>query len=92
VATAIANAISGVSGSPSTTSPNTAMWTASVFVVAVTTAKERSRIAASIMAVARIWVSAPMTMKPRKPPPGCGRGSPETRSTRKRNSAANGNP
>ena len=92
VATTIAIAISGVSGSPRTTRPKTAMWTGSVFVVAVTTEKERSRMAASMSAVARICVTAPMTMKPKKPWPGRGRRSPETASTIRRNSAAKGSP
>ena len=92
VATTIASAISGVRGSPKTTRPKTAMWTGSVFVVAVTTEKERSRIAASMSAVARICVTAPMTMKPKKPLPGPGRRSPETASTIRRNSAAKGSP
>src|SRR5690606_21778432 len=80
------------SGSPSTAKPNKATWTGSVLVHAVTTTNERSRMAASISAVAAIWASAPPRTNPansRLPP---GTGSPPTASTTPRNSSANGKP
>jgi hypothetical protein len=72
VATPIARTRPGVSGSPSTASPNRAVWTGSVLMIAVTTEKERSRMAASISAVARICAVAPSAMKARKEPFGPG--------------------
>jgi hypothetical protein len=54
VATSTAARVAGVRGSPRTASPNRATWTGSVLMMAVTTEKERSRMAESMRAVARI--------------------------------------
>jgi hypothetical protein len=56
------------------------------------TANERSRIAASIRTVARIWVIAPAVVKARKTDVGVGTLQPEAAATSTRSTRANGNP
>src|SRR5262249_37184262 len=61
VAVVMATAIGNVTGSPSSTSPNKATKTGSVLIYAMVTTNERSRIAASISAVAVNCMPAPST-------------------------------
>src|SRR5690606_16672005 len=92
VATMIATMLSQDKGSPSTTKPNTATWMGSVLVQAVTTTKDRSRMAASISAVAEICASAPPSTNSMNSKPPCGAWPPSTSITMARNSKAKGKP
>jgi hypothetical protein len=92
VARPTANATPGVSGSPSRASPNTAVCTGSILMIAVTTENERSRMAASMSAVARIWAVAPRPMNVRKEPFGPGILSPKKILINPMKRSANGKP
>src|ERR1700722_2609796 len=56
------------------------------------TTKERSLMAASISAVARIWVNAPAVTQGQKFSPGRGNGAPLTQSKTKKKISAKGKP